>query len=371
MSLEDTQDDSIWDEGEAELIRQIQSNPEKKLALMDQLGIGDDERDRSLSGKDSGRTRRPPTPSGTIMGGYWQQQPPPFWWPRGPGYYPPFSGQPTHAQSWDGASCSSDISNPGPRKRQREVEEGEPQDSIELLGDAEALQLIEFDPAVDPKDSWQPPKAMASFLTKHFNKSLSEEEREAILKDFPVPNCGALKIPKLDDQVKDHIKSKGKDPHFGSEKSLYKLQDTLLDVAGPLTCLWADLLNEETSPSREDVLLLTQRALVLLGSASHLISLERRKVAWAKINPKLRSLATEEYDKRESNLFGPGFLEKASKRIEVDKTMSKVSNPHSSGANNSNKRARYSRDKTDLRSFLARGPPARYGDKRAQRPQPY
>ena len=47
---------------------------------------------------------------------------------------------------------------------------------------------------------------------------------------------------------------------------------------------------------------------------SHTVSQERRKIAWSRINPQLKALATEEYIKRESNLFGPGFLEKATKR---------------------------------------------------------
>ena len=79
--------------------------------------------------------------------------------------------------------------------------------------------------------------------------------------------------------------------------------------------------------SKEDILLLTQRALVLLGSASHAISLKRRKVAWARINPKLKSLAVEDYGKRQGNLFGLRFLEKASKKLELDKTIAKVTQP--------------------------------------------
>ena len=81
-----------------------------------------------------------------------------------------------------------------------------------------------------------------------------------------------------------------------------------MDATGPLTCLWSDLLNKEAKVSSEDILLLIQCALVLLGSASHTVSQERRKIAWSRINPQLKTLATEEYDKRESNLFGPGFL---------------------------------------------------------------
>ena len=42
------------------------------------------------------------------------------------------------------------------------------------------------------------------------------------------------------------------------------------------------------------------------------------------MNPKLRSLGFEDYDERGMDLFGRGFLEKASKRIEVEKTLAKV-----------------------------------------------
>lgn len=169
--------------------------------------------------------------------------------------------------------------------------------------------------------------------------------------------------------MKEHLKGKGKDPHFGPEKTLFKLQEAVLEVAGPLTCLWADLLNKEASISKEDTVLLAQRALVLLGNVSHQMTLERRKIAWAKINAKLKSLASEDYSKRGTNLFGSGFLEMASKRLEVDRTMSKVSLPQPS--NPSSKRYRYSRNSSDLRSFLSKGAPAQHGGRKFQRHQPY
>ena len=101
----------------------------------------------------------------------------------------------------------------------------------------------------------------------------------------------------------------------------------------------------------EDVLLLIQRALVLLGSASHSISIERRKLVWAKMNPKLRSLGSEEYGARGTDLFGPGFLEKASKRLEVEKTLSKVTKLPPQNARS----GRYESDKSDLQSFFIQG----------------
>ena len=120
--------------------------------------------------------------------------------------------------------------------------------------------------------------------------------------------------------------------------------------------------------SKEDILLLIQRALVLLGNASHQISLERRRVAWSKINPKFKSLAEGDYSKRESCLFGPGFLEKATKRIEADKAMSKVASQQGPSVS---KKTRYAKDRMDLRSFLAKGAPVQYGDRKSQRQQSY
>ena len=77
-------------------------------------------------------------------------------------------------------------------------------------------------------------------------------------------------------------------------------------------------------------------------------------MAWSRINPSLKALATEEYGKRETSLFRPGFLEKASKRLEAEKTLSKVSSQGNKGGPPS-KKARYENDKSDLRSVLARG----------------
>ena len=114
-----------------------------------------------------------------------------------------------------------------------------PESEEEELEGIEALEFVEFDPTVDTLGVWEAPKTMTTFLEKYFNKALSDEERDAIRKDFPKPSGDFLHAPKLDEEVKDHLRRKGKDPHFGSEKALYKLHEQVLDVAGPLTCLWA------------------------------------------------------------------------------------------------------------------------------------
>ena len=69
------------------------------------------------------------------------------------------------------------------------------------------------------------------------------------------------------------------------------------------------------------------------------------------------------------NLLCLGFMEKASKRIETDKTIAKVMNSNK-GLSPTNKR-RFSSDKSDLRHFLDRGASARYGSKKEKCHQLY
>ena len=108
---------------------------------------------------------------------------------------------------------------------------------------------------------------------------------------------------------------------------MFKLQKQVVDVASPLTCLWAHLLNPDEEPDVEQLKLVIQRALVLPRNTSHFISLERQKGAWARINPELKSLALEDYKDRKDKLFGPSFLEKASKKLDTDKGLAKISAP--------------------------------------------
>ena len=106
--------------------------------------------------------------------------------------------------------------------------------------------------------------------------------------------------------------------------------------------------------------------LVMLGSTSHAISLERRRIACPGINPKLKPIAAEEFADRKDQLFGPGFLEKASKKLEVDKALEKVADPGVSRKRN------FQEDLSDLHNFLSNGAPAKYGSREVQHlSQPY
>ena len=143
---------------------------------------------------------------------------------------------------------------------------------------------------------------------------MPDKERNKILQDFLKPSCKVLTASKLDDEVKTQIKKAGKDPHFGAERSLYNVQQQILEMAGLLTCLWADMSDQNARVDRQAVILLVQRVLCLLGSTSHSITQERRKVAWSRINPSTVGLLQEEKEK-DATLFRGGFLERATKRM--------------------------------------------------------
>ena len=152
------------------------------------------------------------------------------------------SGQP-------GSSCGQD-------QEEGDVEE---EDCLELLGDEEALELVQFEPAVDDEDAWTACDAINNYVKKTFNQVITTTTRDGIVKDYPKPKIECLSAPKLDEDVKKQIEMAGKDPHYGVEKHLYNLQKQILDMSGPLTCLWADLLNRDATVNPKDVILLLQR----------------------------------------------------------------------------------------------------------------
>ena len=344
MSTSSHLDDSHSDSGDTnQIVDELLQNPEERKKLIQKLGLTVSESSRTtpsgtigssshapfLSGKNGGDNHQPALPRGPGPSLWWPTPYPNFGFPLpppGPAPPPVSISSAGPVAPWPYLHCPQ----PHPLFQQREstpvpststptlVEHSDDQneeDRLELLSEAEALEFVEFNPSVEPEDAWQPPKQMEAFLEKHFNRALTPSERKAILKDFPKPCSKPLEVPKLDEQVKEHIKGKGKDPHYGQEKSLYKIQEAVLDVSGPLTCLWGDLLNEEAKYSKQDILMLIQHSLVLLGSASHAISQERRKIAWSRINPKLKSLADEDYGKREDSFVWPWFSREGIEKV--------------------------------------------------------
>ena len=66
----------------------------------------------------------------------------------------------------------------------------------------------------DTHDLWDPPDQIFAFLTKNFKK-------EAMFQEYPKPNCPAMEVPRLDNNVKEQLKPKGMDPKSGAEKNMF------------------------------------------------------------------------------------------------------------------------------------------------------
>ena len=161
----------------------------------------------------------------------------PFW---GPITLLPWVASTSNPHSLPGSTWT--LGQPGSSCTQGQEEEGD-KNVVEFLDDAEALELVQFDHSVQDDSVWEAGETVNFFLEKHFLHPLPPEEREAIMKDFPKPACSALCVPKLDEEIKEQIKKVGKNPHFVSEKFLFKFQEQMLEITGPLTFLWADMLN--------------------------------------------------------------------------------------------------------------------------------
>ena len=111
--------------------------------------------------------------------------------------FPPWCHMPFFLSMWLGLMAA--IPPAAPPATLTELQEiGKNGDLVDLLSESEALEFTEFDPSIKPQGTWDALKQMLVFM-EHFNRSLSNDEREAILKDFPKPNSLVLEAPHLDD----------------------------------------------------------------------------------------------------------------------------------------------------------------------------
>lgn len=98
----------------------------------------------------------------------------------------------------------------------------------------------------------------------------------------------------------------------------------MLDVAGPLTVAYEELVTED-QPDADRVQQAVQLALHILGNTSSQFSQERRVRAISHLNPDLKSFVEEEdFSKTIPLLFRAGFERKAMERSKVVKCLRKA-----------------------------------------------
>jgi len=172
------------------------------------------------SGTVQGAESSIPTPGGMFPAGFHGA---PMWWPLfPPPFFTPLQARFPAAPSSAGHKSTPAVTRESSRSdsippAHRESLNPEGEDS----GDKLALQEPDQDSLFDP--SIESPGQMYQFLEKYFNSNLEDNEHEAITQDYPKPNCPALEVPRLDEELKQQIRWKGQDPHFGSEHTMFNL----------------------------------------------------------------------------------------------------------------------------------------------------
>lgn len=229
------------------------------------------------------------------------------------------------------------MSPKGTRKRKSETEAFTPppkkSKSSSQSSSASESGDESFDPTLEREDKdefkMKVPRTVEKYIDKHFRRSLSKEERTAMLKRHPKPDIEAAIPPKLDSFIADFA---GKKLDKARDSQLTKIQGAMLYVASPLTNLWAELIEQGLTNDPEaaihvsDVLEIIQRALVLLGNANSLISETRREIALESVHPSLKKYGKGEFTKAKADLFGQEFKDTLVKKVEADSALSKAVN---------------------------------------------
>ena len=170
-------------------------------------------------------------------------------------------------------------------------------------------------------------EVITQYLETHFCLSLNKDVQSAMHKAHPVPRTPVMKVPKVDRYILDHLRQnfpKSRDSELGT------IQSALISATGPLTCLWAELLDNnlledpDSLINVQDVLNVIQRTLVLLGNATELVSQTRRCNILQCVDKSLVKYGKDSASKNQESLFGPDFCSQLKNQVESVKTFSQV-----------------------------------------------
>ena len=186
-----------------------------------------------------------------------------------------------------------------------------------------------FDPSQGESSAkkylYDPTDIVRDYVEKHFRQPLSDTAVKEMLIRDPRPDVPACQVPTVDDAVSSWLGDKFPK---SADSNMYKLQQSLLSVSGPLVQLWEDIIaNADATEVPRDVVLETlQRTLVLLGHVNAKFSAHRRSVILeAAANKQLvQSARALPLPKEGSSLFGDDFFKVLEKKGEDRKTLSKA-----------------------------------------------
>ena len=228
----------------------------------------------------------------------------------------------------------------------------------------------DFDPdSYYTSSTSQFPKVVTEYIETRFRKCIPQEQRKRMLKENPVPNTPAAKVPQADDDIVAFL---GQEFPLKADKRLMRIQATVLSVSAPLATLWANLVDQNLTNDggalipADDVKDTIQRSLALLGNSVNYISQARRDLIISKLESKKKGLARimrkackADLADAKTELFGPTFRKVLKEKADTMTAFGKIADrvEQSSGRGH---------------RFFRGGPSTnKYGSGRGKNPSPY
>ena len=177
----------------------------------------------------------------------------------------------------------------------------EPQGKI--IGTSSGL----YDPEITDT-SWTPTEEFKNFQEKHFHRhrKLTFDQVCDILEEQAVPSVDALVAPVFDPSMLQHVAASNKKFIQERDRELAGIRRAMLNATGSL-CTSHDQLKQGVTLESQDLKLILQQTLCLLGSANTQLSTIRRKKILASINKSKIDLATQPLPNAKKWLFGDDF----------------------------------------------------------------
>lgn len=173
------------------------------------------------------------------------------------------------------------------------------------------------------QSSWEPKANFTAFLEKHFRRKLTYDQVSDILDSYSIPSVDCLFSPTLDNSVLNQISPlKSRKYTQERDKELASVQRSMLNTTGPLCCLH-DALCSDQEISKDDIKLILEQSLCLLGSANFQFSALRRKKILVAINKEKIGLADQPLPNAKRKLFGDDFPSIASKQADLSRGLAK------------------------------------------------
>ena len=157
-------------------------------------------------------------------------------------------------------------------------------------------------------------------------EGLAKSARKSIVEESPVPFHDDLRPKKVDSFIKKFLKRKGANFNPTMDRRQLNLAGRILDPIGPLSLLWQTALSAQSENTGIDpavVVEAIQRAISLIGNASHCALVDRRKGLLAKVSPETLDLIDDPalFVPGTPELFGKKFKKAVFKDLKLSKEM--------------------------------------------------